>query len=95
MDRYPYDLGEGWPENFFPLIETRTKELQAEYDHLLGEIEVAKDVTWPGMSIATGALPFLRIRGSFACFISSTRRTRSGMLLISMDVWLLLIVLGL
>jgi hypothetical protein len=44
-----------------------------------------------GISMATGELPRFRIRGSLVCFISSTIRTRSGMLLISMGVKCLLI----
>jgi hypothetical protein len=38
IDRYPYDLGEPYPEDLFPLIESRTHTLQTEYDRLVGQL---------------------------------------------------------
>lgn len=36
-DRFPLALGEPWPDKLFPLIEGRTKALQAEFDKELSE----------------------------------------------------------
>ncbi|MGH7843438.1 MAG: hypothetical protein ACREQT_18215 [Candidatus Binataceae bacterium] len=45
--RVPLELGEPWPEKFFPLIKERTEQIQAKYDGLLRQ-QSGESVEKPG-----------------------------------------------